>query len=64
MEFNNDTAIETILIFTILGGIALGIILGYEYFLITLLALVALVAFHKMKNNRLIREGKERLRQE
>lgn len=64
MEFNKDTVIETILIFTILGGIALGIILGYEYFLITPLALIALIAFHKMKKNRLIREGKERLRQQ
>lgn len=64
MEFNKDTVIETILIFTLLGGIALGIILGYEYFAITPLALIALIVFNKMKKNRLIREGKERLRRQ
>ncbi len=64
MEFNKDTVIETILTFTLLGGIALGIMLGYEYFIIVPLALIAIIVFNRMKKIRLIREGKERLRQQ
>ena len=62
MDFNKDTVIETILTFTLLGGIALGIWVGPEYFVIAPLALIAIILFNKMKKSRMIRLGKERLR--
>ena len=64
MDFNKDKVIETILTFALLGGIALGIYISYEYFIIVPLALISIIAFNKFKKNRLIREGKERLRQQ
>ncbi|MDR7871700.1 MAG: hypothetical protein RIN55_12780 [Tissierellaceae bacterium] len=64
MGFNRDTVIETVLIFTLLGGIALGVYISYEYFIITPLALIALIVFNKIKKNRLIRLGKEKLKLE
>lgn len=64
MNFNRDTFIETILIFTLLGGIALGALISYEYFLIAPLAIIALIVFNRMKKNRLIRQGKEKLREQ
>ena len=62
MGFNRDTVIESILTFTLLGGIALGIWVGQEYFVITPLALIAIIVFNRMKKDRMIRLGKEGLR--
>lgn len=62
MEFNRDTVIETLLTFTLFGGVALGIWVGREYFIITPLALIAIIVFNRMKKNRMIRLGKEQLR--
>lgn len=64
MTFDRDNVIETVLMFILFGGIALGIYIGYEYFIISPLALIALIVFSRIKKNRFIREGKERLRQQ
>ena len=62
MDFNWDSIVETILMFILLGGLALGIFLDYIYLIIVPVALFAMITFNRFRKNRKIRLGKERLK--
>ena len=68
MDYNpnqmRDYAIEFLLFFGILGGIALGIELNYGYFGITVLSLGLLFAFHKYKNNSIYKIYKSKIKEQ
>ena len=64
MDFNWDSIVETILMFILLGGLALGIFLDYIYLIIVPVALFAMITFNRFRKNRKIRLGKERLKRQ
>lgn len=59
-----DMLIDTILIGGIFGGVALGIQKNYVFFIITILALILLIAFQIMKKRKNIEKEKERLKKQ
>ena len=64
MNFSKNTIIDTILTLIIIGGIILGGAKDHIFFIIPILALIALIVIRRIRIKRFIKSEKERLREE
>ncbi|MDR7856622.1 MutS-related protein [Tissierella sp.] len=59
-----QTAIDTVLVFAIFGGAALGIEIDYRFFIMTIVAIPLLIISLKFKKIRLMKANKEKIKEQ